>query len=389
VQVQAPVPRTLERSVELPGTLVAYAAAALYPKASGYVGEVSVDIGDHVRKGDALVRLDVPEMADELRHSRAALHTRRAELAAAQARVSLVQQSVPRATAEVQRAEAEVTLKRITAQRTEALAREQALPQQQLDEASAALAIAEGALAVARARLDELAADAEVHRAAVGVAEGNVEAAEASLARLETLSHYATVTAPFDGVITERLVDPGAFVRSAGDGGSMPVLRLAALDRLRLVVDVAEPDVPPVRPGCAAEATCGTTQVHAVVSRIAGALRPETRTMRAEIDLDNPDGQMLPGSYARVRLTLQSRDDAMMLPARAIRSAAGRTFVLVARDGRAEEAAVEVGYTDGAWTEVRSGLRDDDMVIVAAPSGVTAGSLVEAVSVEAGQGGAK
>ena len=389
VQVSAPTRRTLERWVELPGTLMPYAAAALSTKASGYVSEVKVDLGDRVKAEDVLLTLDVPEMADEMRHSRAALQTRRAELAAAQAKVAQAQQTVPRATAEVQRAEADATLKLATAQRKEALQREQAIPQQELDEAQAAVAIAQATLAVARARLAELEPEKQVLQAAVEVAEGNVAAAEASVARLETLAKYATVTAPFDGVITERLVDPGAFVRSAGDGGSMPVLRLASQDRLRLVVDVAEPDVPFVRPGTIAELTLGEQRLRTAVSRVASSLRPDTRTMRAEIDMENPDGRLFPGTYTKVRLALVSHADAMMVPAKAIRSAAGRTFVMVDREGRAAEVPVQLGYNDGVWTEVLSGLDAGEKIIVSASSGLRAGAPVRSVPVEAGSGAPK
>lgn len=389
VSVSTPTRRTLERWVELPGTLMPYAAASLYTKASGYVGEVKVDLGDRVKAGDELLRLDVPEMADEMQQSRAALQTRRAELAAAQAKVAQAQQTAPRATAEVQRAEAEATLRRATAQRKEALQREQAIPQQELDEAQAGLAMAEGTLAIARARLAELEPEKQVLQAAVGVAEGNVAAAEASVGRLETLAKYAVVTAPFDGVITERLVDPGAFVRSAGDGGSMPVLRLANQGMVRLVVDVAESDVPFVRPGTIAELTLGEQKLRPAVSRIAFSLRPDTRTMRAEIDLENTDGRLFPGMYAKVRLALVSHANAMMVPAKAIRSAAGRTFVLVDRDGHAADVVVQLGYNDGAWTEVLSGLDGGEKIIVSASSGLAAGAPVHSVPAEAGPGAPK
>jgi multidrug resistance efflux pump len=339
-----------------------------------------------------LLRLNVPEMADELRSFRATLQTRRAELAAARAKLAHAEQTEPRATAEVHRAEADAILKRATARRKEELRREHAIPQQELDEARAALAMAEGTLAVARARLAEMEPERQVLQAAIGVAEGGVAAAEASLTRLETLARYATVIAPFDGVVTERLVDPGAFVRSAGDGGVTPVLRLANLDQLRLVVDVAEPDVRFVRTGTIAEMDRGGEQeARAAVSRVASSLRPDTRTMRAEIDIENTDRRLVPGAYVKVRLALVSRPNAMMVPAKAIRSAAGgaRMFVLVDRGGVAAEATVHLGYNDGAWTEILSGLDDSERVIVLAGSGVAAGTPVHSVPIETAPGGTK
>jgi len=387
VQVATPTRRTMERWVELPGTLAPYFAADLYTKESGYVRDVLVDLGDSVKAGDVLLTLDVPEMADEMRQQRAALQIRQAELTSAQAKESQAKQAIPRAHAEARRAKAELDLRHITAQRKEALGVERVIPQQELDEARAALAIAESAVEVSRAKLAEMNAEMLVYRAAIAVCEGGVSAAEASIGRMETLAKYTTVTAPFDGLVTERLVDPGAFVRSAGNGGTAPVLRLARHDRLRLIADVAEPDAPFVTTGTLAILTIGATTLQATVSRFAASLRPETRTMRAEIDIENPQGRLLAGAYVKVRLALVSHADALVLPTKSVRSTAGRSFVLIDKVGRAEEVFVQLGYNDGAFAEIVSGIRGDEKVILSAVSGVKAGTPIESVLVESVPGG--
>ncbi len=327
VEVVGVVRRPLTRMLNIPATLEAYEKADLYAKISGFITKVNVDIGSYVRKGDVLMEVAVPEIADKLRQCEAILEAKQAR----------------------------EKLDEITAKRQEQLAADKAISQQRLDEALSQFAIAK--------------ADTKV--------------AESEVARMRTLLEYATITAPFDGVITARNFDHGAFVRSAADGQTQPLFALAKTDKIRLVIHVPEPDVPFVRAGTKVEIKIkclnGETIVSAV-TRTSMALNSNTRTMRAEVDLNNKNGQLTPGMYAKVSVKLEVKEDAMLIPSKAIRVRGRDISVLVSRDGVARSCDVEIGYDDGIWVEIVGGqLKDNDLIITSANSSVAPGAPVKAI----------
>ena len=369
VEVTKPAQRALMRSLKMPATLLAYEAADLYAKTSGYVSQVKVDIGDRVHKGDALLIIDVPEMADQLRQAEALLAARRAKAVWAESMIDI-------ARAEGERSKAELDLKKITLQRKEELRRGSAIPEQELDEAKSELDLADAQVKIARARVASAEAD-------VTVAESEAVMAEASVARLKTLMDYATIRAPFDGVITDRLVDPGAFVRSAADGTTTPMLAIATADRLRLVLEIPESDASFVRVGTDVQIeikAAGGPAIEASVARTAWALKADTRTMRAEVDLDNKGGRFASGMYAQVVVRLETKQQAMLIPSKAIRVRGRAVSVLVANGTKVESRAVELGYDDGIWVEIIDGLEGDEQVIISADSTVAPGAEVKPVA---------
>ena len=327
VEVVGVVHRPLTRMLNIPATLEAYEKADLYAKISGFITKVNVDIGSYVRKGDVLMEVAVPEIADKLRQCEAILEAKQAR----------------------------EKLDEITAKRQEQLAADKAVSQQGLDEALSQFAVAK--------------ADTKV--------------AESEVARMRTLLEYATITAPFDGVITARNFDPGAFVRSAADGQTQPLFALAKTDKIRLIIHVPEPDVPFVRAGTKVEIKIqclnGETIVSAV-TRTSMALNSNTRTMRAEVDLNNKNGQLTPGMYAKVSVKLEAKEDAILIPSKAIRVRGRDISVLVSRDGVARSCDVEIGYDDGIWVEIVGGqLKDNDLIITSASSAVAPGAPVKAI----------
>ena len=327
VEVVGVVHRPLTRMLNIPATLEAYEKADLYAKISGFITKVNVDIGDYVRKGDVLMEIAVPEIVDKLHQCEAILEAKRAR----------------------------EKLDEITAKRQEQLAADKAISQQGLDEALSQFAIAK--------------ADTKV--------------AESEVARMRTLLEYATITAPFDGVITARNFDPGAFVRSAADGQTQPLFALAKTDKIRLVIHIPEPDVPFVGTGTKVEIKIqclnGKT-IESAVTRTSVALNPNTRTMRAEVDLDNKNGQLAPGMYAQVSVKLETKDNAMVIPSKTIRVRGRDIYVLVSRDGVARSCPVETGYDDGIWVEIVGGqLKDNDLIIISATSAVAPGAPVKAI----------
>ncbi len=383
VQVVQPEARADERSLRIPASIEGYFAADLYAKVSGYVSDVNVDIGSTVGAGEPLLHIEVPEMVQELRQAEARLAALEAQVEAGEAKAVQAALTIKSAQASARRAAAELALRRVTCQRKEELSRGQAISDQELDEAQNQRAIAEAQVSIADAAIESAKGEELVAQASLVVAKANVAVAKAEIARLKTLMDYATIVAPFDGVVTKRLADPGTFVRSAAAGAGTPLLRLARTDRLRLVMDVAEPDVPFVEVGTPVDVqvpALGGEPLRAAVARIAGGLDPATRTMRVEVDLENTGGRLLPGMYAHAILRIVADRQAMVIPSVALRSRGTTTYVLVAEGEVAKEVEVGVARDDGVWAVVASGLAGGEQVITSATSTVAPGVPVAPVS---------
>jgi len=333
VVVSSPTPAEGAQQLVLPGTIEAWETAPLYARVTGYLESVSADIGDHVESGAELARIVVPEM--------------RAELHSAQSRVAQEQ--------------AELELARITRSRLQSLreANPEAVPQQDVDVA---------------------AAKEQIEEAQVGVAEAEQE-------RLRTLSGFGRLRAPFAGRITKRVLDPGALAREGTTSDALPIVEIARTDRLRLAFEVPEPMAPHVSAGMPVKVRFDAfpgRELEATVARLAGALDPSTRSMRAEIDLENFEnengaGRYQPGMYASVRLEVEMNNGALAVPSRAVRGRGSERYCLVARDGVLEKAPVVVASDDGRHAMIARGLEPDDRVMVAGSPLARAGTAFEAV----------
>ncbi len=381
VAVTRPVEQSLSRDLEIPATLVAYHTADLYAKVSGYVAAVSVDIGDTVKAGDPLVELDIPEMAEELREAEAMLAAKQAKVRALKAQATTARLGVDSAAAQLNQALSEMQLEQSTRTRMEELFEAEVIPEQQLDEARSEAAVTEALLQIAEAEVARAEGDIAAAEANVAVGRAEVAVAEARIAHLQALMQYTVLRAPYDGVITRRFIDPGAFVRSAADGTTTPLLAIASRGRIRLTMDVPEPAVPNVRRGTRIQLTIpalGTNTLSVTVSRTAWSLNPDTRTMRVEADLDDRGGTLQPGMYARARIHIEA-ESALTVPSAAIRVRAGETYLLVVRNGLAVEAPVTVGYDNGIRAAILDGLAGDELVITSATSAVAAGVSVTPV----------
>ncbi len=385
VDVARPIRRPLTRTLNIPATLRPGEEADLYAKTSGYITTVKVDIGSRVNADDVLLTIDVPEMDDELRQAEAVLAARRAQVEASTAQVMQAESMVVTANAELERAEAELRLSMLTRDRKETLWKENAISDQVRDEAQSQFDIARADRDIARAKVENAGAELQAIRAELAVGRSKVAVEEANVARVRTLMEYATLTAPSGGVITARHVDPGAFVRSAAEGATRPLLTIANVDYIRLVLQIPESDTPFVQidteVAINVKALGGPT-IEAAVTRTAMALNPDTRTMRVEVDLDNRDGRLTPGMYAQVAVNLQTKQQALVIPSRAIRVQGRKTSVLVADGMVARTIAVDIGYDDGIWAEVLSGLSGGEQVIVSSDSTVVPGVRVAPVASE-------
>lgn len=325
--VASAVRTDLSKTVIVEAELRPYQEVDLHAKVSGYLQKINVDIGDRVKAGDLIAVLEVPELNDELNQAVATRQRAEADYNAAHfdyTRLLHVNQKHPGLVAE-----------------------------QDINNAAAK----DGALAAELA-----AAGADEHR-------------------YQTLVGYTRIVAPFDGVVTERYADPGALIQAGTSSAtqSLPIIRLAENSRLRLDFPVTESYTQGVRVGDPVEISVGTPAriIHGLVARFTRNIRTETRTMRTEVDVPNPDLRLIPGMYATVTMRTQNHPDALAVPLEAVSGGASPTVFLVTPKGKIESRAVTTGLETATQCEVLAGLRQGDLVVVGDRSRLQAGQTVE------------
>ena len=204
----------------------------------------------------------------------------------------------------------------------------------------------------------------------VDTAKSKSDIAKANLERTETLLGFAKITAPFAGVITKRLVDPGAFVPAATSGSAAQNAALFTLmdfSKVRVQVAVPEMEVAFIKAGLPVKITADSLLGRAfdgTITRFAQALDEATKTMLAEIELPNPAGELRPGMYVSARITVERKPDALVLPAEAIFIEKTRSSVFTVTDGKAKRVTVKTGFNDGGTVELLDGVKLDDAVIL-------------------------
>jgi RND family efflux transporter MFP subunit len=207
---------------------------------------------------------------------------------------------------------------------------------------------------------------------------GRLEIARATLEQSEAMLQYATVTAPFDGVVTQRFVDPGALIQ-AGTANGAALLTLMNFDKVRLQVAVPESEATRVALGqpvaVTSEAMAGKT-LEGKVARFSYALEPASRTMLAEITLGNTQLLLRPGMLVTARLGIERHEDAALLPAEAIVMEKANAFVYAVDGDKAVKRPVKLGFTDGRQAEVLEGVQPGDTIVLSARSPVSDGQVV-------------
>jgi membrane fusion protein (multidrug efflux system) len=337
VDVVRVVQRPLDITLEMPGELDPYEAVAIYPKVSGYVKTIRVDRGSNVRAGDLMAVLDAPELVAQ-----------RAE-----------------AQSKVQGAEAQLAVARTRADAD-------ASTFEKLKAASATPGVVAGNdLMIAQKTV-------EAHQGQIAAAEQTVEAARQAVKSVTDLEGYLRIIAPFDGVVTERNVHPGALV-GAGTGSAMPMLRVAQNTRLRLVVPVPEAYIASVTEGTpvpfAVHAYPGQTFL-GTIARIAHAVDPKTRTMAVELDVMNKDGRLAPGAFCQVRWPVHRTGPSLLVPNGSVATTTDRMFVVRVRNGRTEWVDVKTGLAQGPLIEVFGDLQAGDEIAMRGTDELRAGTQV-------------
>jgi multidrug resistance efflux pump len=293
--------------LHVPAVLEADEEIDVYAKISGYVAELRVDIGARVRKGDALLIIDAPEILADAQEAEATVTAKQARLAAARAKVEQSSLLVEAARAEMSRCAAEYDLQKLTAARKEELFKGNAIPQQEVDDARGRLAVVLAQSKTAEAKVAAAQGDLRASEADQKVADAEIIVATARRVQARTLASYARITAAFDGVITRRLVDVGAFVKSAAQATTGPLFTLTRQDKLRLRLEIPESQSPRVSVGTPVLFQVRSHEgqaFHAKISRTSLVLRSDSRTMLAEADVDNAEAKLQPGMFAQATVQL-------------------------------------------------------------------------------------
>ena len=318
--------RDLGDNVQVPITLEGYERTRIMARLEGYIGQVEVDIGDKVAKNQILARLDLPEMEAEIRRKEKMVVRAEAYIVSQEAHVA---QSEAKLAGISAKGEMLVT----TLSRIQRLVDSQALTPERLDEAGFAVKSNNAELETARAAI----VSAKAQRRS---AEADLEVARADLDKTRALGSYLEIRAPFNGVITQRNVDTGAFVRPpSGNTDVMPVFEIESTHKLRGVVMLAIKDAGKLDPGDQVELNDihghAGSSIEAVVSRTSKVLSRGSRMMRGEIDLDNPiDGKtgkqlLRPGDYGKATITLGTFEQSTTVPLSSVGVEGRERYVMV------------------------------------------------------------
>jgi RND family efflux transporter MFP subunit len=309
----------------MPGELTPYQTVAIYPRVTGFIKTIQVDRGSRVRAGDLLVLLEAPELTAQRSEAQSKLQSAEAQLGALRSKADGNASTYDR-----------------------------------LKAAAATPGVVAGNdLVLAQKTV-------EADQGQVTAAQQNIEAARQALNSVSEMEGYLKVTAPFDGVVTERNVHPGALVGPTGGPGiAAPMVRLVENIRLRLVVPVPEAYTAGVTTGTqmpfSVAAYPGQT-FSGTVARIAQAVDVNTRTMAIELDVANRDGRLAPGTFCQVQWPVRRTGPSLLVPSGSVANTTGRTFVVRVRNGRTEWVDVKTGLGSGPLVEVFGDLRSGDEI---------------------------
>ncbi len=323
VAVALPDARALTATLDLPGRLEAYYRAPIFARVSGYLKGWSADIGAKVKAGQVIAEIEAPDLDQQLLQARADLAS----------------------------AEASAKLSEATLNRRKTLIASNFVSMQEIDERSA---------------------DLSNKKAAVNSGQANVE-------RLEALAGYKKITVPFDGVVTARDTDVGALI-NAGGGSGPAMFVISDIRKLRVYVNVPQNYVPAIRIGAKAVIAMPeypNRTFDATVEASSQSVDVGSGTTRMQLALDNAKGELMPGGYASVRLSLQRDTVPLHIPASAlIFNQNGLRVATVGADDKVKFKTVTIGRDLGKEIELASGLAADDRIIIAPPDGMADGDSV-------------
>jgi RND family efflux transporter MFP subunit len=333
------VQRPIDVTLEMPGQLDPFETVAVYPKVTGYVKSIRVDRGSRVKSGELMAELEAPELLAQRAEAQSKLQAAEAQLAVARSKADADKSTYDK-----------------------------------LKTASATPGVVAGNDLV----LAQKAVEAD--QSQIAAAQQTAEAARQAVQSITQMEDYLRVTAPFDGVVTERNVHPGTLVGpNSGPAATTPMVRVEHNDRLRLVVPVPEAYTAGVTRGGTMTFTVpaypGQT-FSGTVARIAQALDVKTRTMAVELDVTNRDGRLTPGAFCQVKWPVRRPAPSLFVPSGSVGSTTDRTFVIRITNGKTEWVDVRTGLASGPLIEVFGNLRPGDTVAVRGTDEIKPGTEV-------------
>ncbi len=329
------VSKPVSQTIELPGELLPFLAVSLHAKVQGYVDRVLVDRGSVVREGDLLVRLSAPEIEAQIVEAETKIQATEEDRLQAEAQLEGVQSTYDR-------------MKSASETPGAIAANELTQVQKQRD--------AVQALVNSRRQASKAAADA--------------------VQTLRDLQSYLKITAPFSGVVTDRMVHPGALV---GPGNDIVLLVLQQVSQLRLVVSVPEEDVSGIASGASVSFRVPAWPdriFSGKIARVSHALDQKTRTMPVELDVMNAGGLLSPGMYPSVKWPVHRAQSSLWVPRTSVVTTTERTFVIRDHNGQAEWVDVKKGVTEGDLIEVIGNVKPGDMVLRRATDEIREGTII-------------
>ena len=347
---------SLATTLTIAGEFKPFQDVDVHAKVAGYIRKIYVDVGDHVKEGQTIVVLEVPELA--------------AQLSGADAGTRSAEQQIRRAQGDLQRSQSSQVAAHSAYVRLKQAADSRAglVAQQEVDDSQAK--DQEGAAQVASAEAE------------LSAAKQQLEMAQANQKQYAALSSYTRITAPFAGVITNRYADTGALI-AAGTSSStqaIPVVRLAQISVLRLVLPIPESMAAQIRLGEVVKVRVQALNKDFLgkVSRFADSLDMQTRTMETEIDVENRDGSLISGMYTETQLSLREKKNVLTLPLEAVsRNGDDATVFVVNAQNIVEERPIHLVMEDAARVEVLSGLVEGNLVIIGNRSAFRNGQKVQ------------
>jgi RND family efflux transporter MFP subunit len=331
VSVVSPQRSAPSQEIVLPGNVKPFISAPIYSRTNGYLKRWYADIGAHVKKGQLLAEIQTPEVDQQLQQSRSNLAT----------------------------AQANLKLAEITKNRYQGLLASHAVSQQDADNA-------------------------------VGTYNANkaiVEANQANVKQLEVLQSFEKIYAPFDGIITARNTDVGELIASGNAGGvKSDLFHISQPGQLRVYVNVPEQYSQAATPGLTAELTLAELpgrRFQGKLVRTSNAINYATRTLLAEVDVDNPGGELLSGAYTEVHLKVPGLTSSYLVPVSTLIFRRQGLQVAVVKNGSALLTPVTPGHDFGEQIEIVSGLTGDESLIVSPPDSIVSGQKVQVVETAA------
>jgi RND family efflux transporter MFP subunit len=341
VEVASARRETLAEQVTIVGNLIGEATVEVVPKVSGRLQTVNVKLGDRVSNGQPIAVIEDREIREQVKQAEASFEVARAS---------------------VRQRDADVKFAQTALERARSLHDRQLLPRQGLDDADA--------------RYQEAAAQVELAQAQFSQAQARLDESRITLAN-------TIIRSPVTGFVGKRYLDPGAFASQ-----NTPVVSVVDIRTVRMVANLVEKDVKRVRQGTPASVEVDAypgEQFTGRVARVAPVFDPATRTAPMEIEIPNPAYRLKPGMYSRVRLTVDTRPNALVIPRNALVEVEGRQGVFVASGQKATFSPVETGLQDDAKVEITSGLSEGARIVTTGAGALRDGQAI----VLAGSGGAR